>query len=155
MGNEIIDLDAIRARNEDRCGLPILEEMVICELPRSRHHEPCGIVYGCGSRHHPFVEAHARGACADIDALLAEVERLRRVVGGVNPCPKCGTLHLVRKGFTIDAQRERYPQAFNQAPDRIVLYGGSVEIARKIVEALEDRIIAGSGCDNFYVLEGD
>jgi hypothetical protein len=76
-----------------------------------------------------------------IDALLAEVEREFRASAGPT--------------FTIEAQRKRYPKTLEEAPNRIVLYGGSIEMARRIVEALEDRIIAGSGCDNFYVLEGD
>ena len=37
------------------------------------------------------------------DELLAEVERLRRIYEAVNPCPKCGTLNLVKRIDTTSA----------------------------------------------------
>lgn len=33
----------------------------------------------------------------DVEALLAEVERLQRIVGKLNPCPTCRTFNLVKR----------------------------------------------------------
>lgn len=145
MANETaIDLDAMRQRAQAFFG----------------EYHPTAGPCRCGSCNPIAHSDHPRHADMaevrrDHNALIAEVERLRHLVGGLNPCPKCSTLHLVRRGFTIVAQRERYPGAFDQAPNRIVLYGGSLAMARKVVDALEAYIVAGSGCDDFYVLEDD
>lgn len=76
-----IDLETIREKNEGR-----------------KRSTASGILWG---RETDFGESEA-----DIDALLAEVERLRNLVRTLNPCPHCRTLNLVRRIETARPEEE-------------------------------------------------
>ena len=84
--SEPIDLEAIRARQSVR--REILRHVERMEAGRAAQTSGFTAEYDSGP---------LRDDIADIDALLAEVERLRALVERLNPCPTCHTFHLLKR----------------------------------------------------------
>ena len=79
-----LDLEAIRQRNEERRA-------------SQERHSSDGICLAMAACCEVGTGKSSESALSDIDALLAEVERLQDVVQRLNPCPACGAFTLLRR----------------------------------------------------------